>query len=101
MNTQSIEIIYFASGILGAFIILLFGIIGYFLKIVHTDVKFSVEECGKNKGRIELVEQQLTSDVKRIEQTTQLELRNLADQVGKLTTNVQMLVQTHLGSHRQ
>lgn len=99
MTAENINLIYFVASLLGGFILLLFGIIGYFLKIVHTDVKFSVEECGKNKGRIELVEQQLTSDVKRIEQTTQLELRNLADQVGKLTTNVQMLVQTQLGKH--
>jgi len=99
MSSQNIEIIYFVAGLLGSFILLLFGIIGYFLKIVHSDVKLAVEESGKNKGRIELVEQQLTSDVKRIEQTTQLELRNLADQVGKLTTNVQMLVQTQLGQH--
>jgi hypothetical protein len=59
-------------------------------------VKAAVEEAGKNKGRIELVELQLTSDVKRIEQMTQLELRNLADQVGKLTSNVQMLVQAQM-----
>jgi hypothetical protein len=81
---------------LGSFILLLCTIIGFFLKMVHRDVKLAVEEAGKNKGRIELVEQQLTSDVKRIEQMTQLELRNLADQVGKLTVNVQMLVQTQL-----
>lgn len=93
MTTQFADLVL---GIAGAFMLLLFSVIGFFLKIVHSDVKKAVEESGKNKGRIELVEQQLTSDVKRIEQMTQLELRNLADQVGKLTTNVQMLVQTQL-----
>lgn len=85
----------------GSLLVLLIGILGYFLRIVHSDVKSAIIESGKNKGRIELVEQQLTSDVKRIEQMTQLELRNLADQVGKLTTNVQMLVQTQLEQHNR
>lgn len=85
----------------GSLLVLLIGILGYFLRIVHADVKSAIIESGKNKGRIELVEQQLTSDVKRIEQMTQLELRNLADQVGKLTTNVQMLVQTQLEQHNR
>ena len=95
------DFVAFTLTIAGAIMLLLFSIIGFFLKIVHGDVKKAVEEVGKNKGRIELVEQQLTSDVKRIEQMTQLELRNLADQVGKLTTNVQMLVQTQLEQHNR
>ncbi len=95
------ELLGFILGLAGAFILLLFAIIGFFLKIVHSDIKKAVEEVGKNKGRIELVEQQLTSDVKRIEQNTQLELRNLADQVGKLTSNVQMLVQTQLAHNNK
>lgn len=95
------ELTAFIFGLAGAFILLLFAIIGFFLKIVHGDIKKAVEEVGKNKGRIELVEQQLTSDVKRIEQNTQIELRNLADQVGKLTTNVQMLVQTQLAHNNK
>lgn len=86
------DLLHFLLGVAGAVILILFGIIGYFLRIVHADAKKSVEECGKNKGRIELVEQQLNSDVKRIEQTTQLELRNLAQTVGKLSTSVEQLV---------
>lgn len=85
--------------IAGALIILLIGTLGYFLKIVHADVKTAIVESGKNKGRIELVEQQLHSDVKRIEQTTQLELRNLAQTVGKLSVSVEQLVQVQLNKH--
>lgn len=90
------EIIYFVSSLIGGLILVLFSIIGYFLKVLHGDIKFAVSESGKNKGRIELVEQQLTSDVKRIEQTTQLELRNLAENVNKLSISVEKLVEFQL-----
>lgn len=83
-------------GIAGVIIMLLVSILGYFLKVVHTDVKSAVVEAGKNKGRIELVEQQLNSDVKRIEQTTQLELRSLAENVNRLSASVEQLVQLYL-----
>ena len=90
------DIIYFVSSLIGGLIVVLFSIIGYFLKVLHNDIKFAVSESGKNKGRIELVEQQLTSDVKRIEQTTQLELRNLAENVNKLSISVEKLVEFQL-----
>lgn len=83
-------------GVSGSLIMILLFIIGYFIKIVHMDVKKAVEEAGKNKGRIELVEQQLTNDVKRIEEHTQLELRNLAQNVNRLSTSVEQLVQMQL-----
>lgn len=93
------ELSNFLLGVAGAVILILFGIIGYFLRIVHADAKKAVEDCGKNKGRIELVELQLNSDVKRIEQTTQLELRNLATTVGKLSASVEQLVKIQM-EHR-
>jgi hypothetical protein len=91
-------VLHFLLGVAGSVIMVLFAIIGYFLRVIHADVKFAVQETGKNKGRIELVEQQLNSDVKRIEQTTQLELRNLANTVDKLTISVDQLVKFQLDS---
>lgn len=82
----------------GALITILVATLSYFLKIVHKDVKDAVIEAGKNKGRIELVEQQLNSDVKRIEQYTQLELRNLAQNVNRLSASVEQLVEIQLKS---
>lgn len=93
---MSTEVYTFLLTAAGFIIVVLFGIVGYFLRIVHGDAKKAVEDCGKNKGRIELVELQLNSDVKRIEQTTQLELRNLATTVTKLSTSVEQLVQIQL-----
>jgi len=93
------ELAYLLLGIAGTVILILFTIIGYFLRIIHNDAKKAVEETGKNKGRIELVEQQLNNDVKRIEQTTQLELRNLATTVQDLSISVKKLVDLQLDNH--
>jgi len=90
------EILNIILTISGAIIITLIATIGYFLRILHIDTKKAIEEVGKNKGRIELVEQQLNNDVKRLEQTTQLELRNLADTVNKLSKSVEQLVQIQI-----
>lgn len=91
--------LYTLLQIAGALILLLVGILGYFLRIVHNDVKSSLLESGKNKGRIELVQQQLNNDVKRIEQTTQLELKNLSENVRKLSESVQQLVEIQINRH--
>ena len=93
---MTLELAETIMGISGGLIGILLLILGYFLKIIHTDTKKAIEEVGKNKGRIELVEQQLNSDVKRLEQTTQLELRNLAETVGKLSASVDQLVKVQL-----
>jgi hypothetical protein len=94
------DVLYFLLGVAGAVIMLAFGIIGYFLKIVHNDAKQAVIDGGKNKGAIELIKLQLDSDVKRIEQLTQLELRNLAVTVSKLSTSVEQLVKIQLEDKR-
>lgn len=77
----------------------LLAIVGFFLKRIVDDLKHVIEETGKNKGRIELVEQQQANDTKRIEAMTQLELKVMtekvnimADKVGDLAKNVQILV---------
>ena len=86
----------FLLSLAGTIIVLLIAITGYFLRIVHADTKKAIEDCGKNKGNIELLQQQLNSDVKRIEQTTQLELQNLARTVHELSGAVNNLVKVQL-----
>ncbi len=34
------------------------GVLGYFLRMIHTDVRNNTESLGKLKGKIELVEQE-------------------------------------------
>lgn len=82
----------FALSVAGGVIVLLLAILGFFLARIVSDVKSNTSDIGKNKGRVELVELQHESEVKRIEQMTQLELKGLSDNVGELTKNVNTLV---------
>lgn len=67
-------------------------VIGYFLKMVHTDVRKVVEDQGKLKGKIELVEQEARLKYQAIQEQTQLELKNLAKSVGDLTETVRKVI---------
>jgi hypothetical protein len=68
------------------------AIIGYFLKIVHTDVRKNTEEQGKLKGKIELVEQEARLKYQAIQEQTQIEIKNLAKNVGDLADTVRELI---------
>jgi uncharacterized protein YsxB (DUF464 family) len=67
-------------------------IIGYFLRIVHNDVRKAVEDTGKLKGKIELVEQENRLKYQQILETTQLEIRNLTKNIGDLTEVVKEIL---------
>jgi hypothetical protein len=67
-------------------------IIGYFLKIIHNDVRKNTEELGKLKGKIELVEQESRLKFETIQMQTQLEIKNLAKTVGELSDAVKQLI---------
>ena len=67
-------------------------IIGYFLRIVHNDVRKNTEEQGKLKGKIELVEQESRLKYQAIQEQTQLEIKNLARNVNDLADAVKELI---------
>jgi hypothetical protein len=67
-------------------------IIGYFLKIVHNDVRRNTEELGRQKGKIELVEQEARLKYQAIQEQTQLEIKNLAKNVSELSSAVKELM---------
>jgi hypothetical protein len=67
-------------------------IIGYFLKIVHNDVRKNTEEQGKLKGKIELVEQENRLKYQAIQEQTQLEIKMLARNVSDLSVAVKELM---------
>lgn len=67
-------------------------IIGYFLKIVHADVRKNTEEQGKLKGKIELVEQESRLKYQAIQEQTQLEIKNLARHVSELSDAVKEFI---------
>lgn len=68
------------------------AIIGYFLKMVHNDVRSNTESLGKLKGKIELVEQEARLKYQAIQEQTQLEIKNLAKSVAELSDAVKQLI---------
>lgn len=68
------------------------GVIGYFLRMIHTDVRTNTESLGKLKGKIELVEQESRLKYQAIQEQTQLEIKNLAKSVGELSDAVKQLI---------
>lgn len=68
------------------------AIIGYFLKMVHNDVRSNTESLGKLKGKIELVEQESRLKYQAIQEQTQLEIKNLARSVAELSEAVKQLI---------
>ena len=69
----------------------LIGIIGYFLKIVHTDVRRSVEEVGKNKGRIEILNEQISNEKENRKSELQNQERRLEDAMNQMNKSIEKL----------
>ena len=93
---STLTIILFIAGTL-------LTIFGFFLKNVYTDARRDIdllfandnkraEELGKLKGKIELVEQEARLKYQAIQEQTQLEIKNLAKNVGNLADTVRQLI---------
>ena len=74
------------------------SIIGYFLKIVHNDVRKNTEEQGKLKGKFELLEQENRLKLQHIEENTQHEIRIMATKIGDLSDTVGELVRIQMNA---
>jgi hypothetical protein len=85
MDTASLTITIFIASTI-------FAIFGYFLKMIHGDVRKNTEELGKLKGKIELVQQETQIKYQALQELTQLEIKNLAKNVGELSDAVKMFV---------
>ena len=79
------------------------AIFGFFLKTAYNDARRDIEllfendhkrseELGKLKGKIELVEQEARLKYQAIQEQTQLEIKNLAKNVGELADTVRQLI---------
>jgi len=73
-------------------LIVVTGVLGYFLRMIHTDVRTNTESLGKLKGKIELVEQESRLKYQAIQEQTQLEIKNLARSVSELSDAVKQLI---------
>jgi hypothetical protein len=84
-------------------ITILISAIGYFLKNLHADLKnvmieqkSIIENQGRLKGKIDLVDNEARFKYDAIEKMTQLEIKHLAEQVGELTQSVKKLIEIQL-----
>jgi hypothetical protein len=73
-------------------LIVVTGVLGYFLRMIHADVRNNTESLGKLKGKIELVEQESRLKYQAIQEQTQLEIKNLARSVAELSDAVKQLI---------
>lgn len=78
---------------------LIVAVIGYFLRMAHMDLKKVMEnqvkvleDQGKLKGKIELVEQESRLKYQALAESTQLEIKNLAKNVSELSIAVKELI---------
>lgn len=105
------EFINVVLGVAVPLLLIIFGIIGYFLRTLHSDVKTSIteqahnyskmsEDIGKLKGKIELVEQEGRLKYQLVTETTQQEIKNMASKIGELSDTVGQLVNVQLRSNR-
>lgn len=85
MDTQTLTIGLFITSIV-------FAIFGYFLKMIHSDVRKNTEEQGKLKGKIELVQQENQIKYQALQELTQLEIKNLARNVSELSDAVKLFI---------
>lgn len=83
--TATVAIILFIAGII-------LGIFGYFLRMIHTDVRKNTADIGKAHGKIDLVEQEHRLKYQALVEQTQTELKNLAATVNKLASAVEKLI---------
>jgi hypothetical protein len=70
------------------------------IKELKTESHGHVEEQGKLKGKIELLEQESRLKLQHIEENTQHEIRNMATKVGDLSDMVGELVRIQLNTNR-
>jgi len=82
---------------------LLLTVIGYFLRGLHSDLnkvmdeqKTIIENQGRLKGKIELVDNESRFKYDAIEKMTQLEIKHLAEQISELTTSVKKLIEIQI-----
>jgi chromosome segregation ATPase len=95
---------------IGLFVIgTIITIIGYFLRTTYNNIvrdvgelqndsRRHVEEQGKLKGKIELLEQEHRLKYQLIEETTQHEIRTMANKIGELSDTVGELIRIQLNA---
>ena len=101
MDTMLTIALFVASAVL--------ALIGFFIRTAYNSLTSDVnhlksesqrhvEEQGKLKGKIELLEQEHRLKYQLIQETTQQEIRTMATKIGELSDTVGELVRHHLNN---
>jgi predicted PurR-regulated permease PerM len=86
---------------------ILISIIGYFSRTSISEMKENnkemrkefnenTQELGKLKGKIELVELESRSKLEKMQELTQVEIKNLTQNVGELTTTLNRFIESQI-----
>lgn len=62
----------------------LISVIGYFLKLLHQDVKKAIEDVGNVKGQLDVMNAEQVLKFQRMEETTQLKIDQLTTEITRL-----------------
>ena len=73
----------------GVIIIILIGVVGFFLRILHTDLRTTVRDLNKLDAQVSLIKQDADSKIEKLTALTQLEMRQLTKNIEDLTSNVE------------
>lgn len=71
------------------------AVVAYFLKTLHSDIKNNVQEIGKLKGKIAVLESESNNKIDKLAETTHIQLTALAKSIDNLTTSVNILIKNN------
>ena len=72
----------------GASILLLFGVLGYFMRVLHQDIRTTISDQGKLKGKIELLESENKGKFDLIQHQTQSEIKSTQQEIRAMAKSV-------------
>ena len=77
-----------ATDIIGGLVSALLLVIGYFLKVLHKDVKENIERTSSNSADIKLLQQKSDDKIDRLAEITELQIQSVTKAVETLNKTV-------------
>lgn len=71
-------------GIIGFLMVTLLGIIGYFLRALHNDVKDNISQTAENKANIDLLKVKSDGKIDKLAERTEMQIGNLVTAIKDL-----------------
>ena len=77
-----------STQIIGSLLAFLLAIIGYFLKVLHKDIKENIKNTEMNTASITLLQSQQDGKIDRLAEITELQIQQLTSSVEALTNTI-------------